>query len=300
MADSLKIGLIGLDTSHVVAFSRLLNEPQNEHHISGGKIVAAFPGGSPDMPVSISRVEGFTNQLRDEFGIEIVDSPRAVAERVDLVFVTAADPRVHPDHLRQILPCRRPTFIDKPFAVSGEDATEMFRMANDAGVPLMSCSSLRYDDGLVAAMKARSTSVGGCDAFGPMSIEKPLPSLFWYGVHTVEVVVSIMGAGCRRLRAINGPAHEVITAEWNDGRVASMRLVREGHSRFGVCVHDDEGSQFIDLSANARPWYAPMLEAIVRTLPKGQSDIDPAQTLDVIRILEAGNQSRETGEQVCV
>src|SRR3954466_14487579 len=91
----LKIGLVGLDTSHVTGFAGLLNDPGNASHVPGGKIVAAYPGGSKDFELSWSRVDGFTKTLREKYSVEMKDSPEAVAEAVDLLLITSVDGRVH-------------------------------------------------------------------------------------------------------------------------------------------------------------------------------------------------------------
>jgi len=128
MAD-LKIGLVGLDTSHVTAFCKCFNKADDPEHVPGGRITCAFPGGSPDFEQSIGRVEKFTKQSRDEFGVAILDKPEAVAEAVDLLFITAVDGRAHLDYVRKTIAAHKPTFIDKPFAVSSSDAKEMFKLA---------------------------------------------------------------------------------------------------------------------------------------------------------------------------
>ena len=93
----IRLGMIGLDTSHVIAFTRYLNDRKNK---TGCRVVAGFPGGSPDFPASANRVDKFTKQLREQFGLEIVDSieplftvmgtgcetvRRIKADRVDMV-----------------------------------------------------------------------------------------------------------------------------------------------------------------------------------------------------------------------
>src|SRR5436309_2916019 len=178
----LKIGLVGLDTSHVVAFAKCLNKPGDAEHVPGGRIVCAFPGGSKDFELSISRVEKFTAEVRDEFGVTILDKPEAVAEAVDLLFITAVDGRAHLDYVRKTIAHRRPTFIDKPFAVTSADAKEMFKLAEQHNTAMMSCSSLRYAPPLEAALADQSHgAIVGVDAFGPMSIEPTQGGLFWYG-----------------------------------------------------------------------------------------------------------------------
>src|SRR5947207_802419 len=148
----LKIGLVGLDTSHVLAFTKCFNKPGDAEHVPGGRVVCAFPGGSKDFETSIGRVDKFTATVRDDFGVQILDKPEAVADAVDLLFITAVDGRTHLDYVRKTIAARRPTFIDKPFAVNSADAKEMFKLAEQHGVPMMSCSSLRYAQSLTEAL----------------------------------------------------------------------------------------------------------------------------------------------------
>ncbi|GAE06917.1 hypothetical protein [Paenibacillus sp. JCM 10914] len=79
---TITIGMIGLDTSHVSIFSKMLHDQEHPYYIPGGRVTAAFPGGSPDFELSISRVEGYTEELA-AWGTEIMDSPADVAKSVD-------------------------------------------------------------------------------------------------------------------------------------------------------------------------------------------------------------------------
>ena len=102
MPKEMKVGLIGLDTSHVERFAEVLNDAGSPHHLPGARIVAGYPGGSADFDLSIGRVEGYTNTLRDRFGIRMVDTPEAVAEACDAVLLTAVDGRVHREIFERI------------------------------------------------------------------------------------------------------------------------------------------------------------------------------------------------------
>jgi len=297
MPDTKTIGLIGLDTSHVVAFTKLLNDPKNEHHVAGGKVICGFPGGSPDFEASISRVEGFTKQLSEEFGLEILDSPAAVAEKCDYVFIESVDGRVHLEQFRETLPFKKPTFIDKPLAVKSSDAREIYKLAADAGIPLISASGVRYDEGISAALASPpegATEVRGADIFGPMQIQPTQPGLYWYGIHTVDALNRIMGGGCKKVQTDASEHAHIVTGEWADGRVATVRGNRGCHSGFGVTIHWDNGPQFIKL-APSKPWYASMLDAVMPSLATGKVDINPADTIEVIRLIEAANESADHG-----
>jgi predicted dehydrogenase len=302
MADVIRIGLVGLDTSHVIAFTNLLNDPAAPHHIPGAKIVAGFPGGSPDIEVSRNRVDGYTNDLKNKHGIQILNSPEEVAKACDMVFIMSIDGRVHLDLFKKTLPFRRPTFMDKPFANSYADAVEMFRLAEEANIPLMSSSALRYADSLKALLKDDSLGpIVGCDAFGPMTELPEPPGYFWYGIHTVEILSTVMGAGWRQLQAVRTDNTDVATIKWGDGaatRMATLRGTRNAHSQFGVTIHRAKGFQHANLSENPRPLYAGMLEAALQNLPHGKSAIPKEETLEIIQIMEAANESRKTGKVV--
>ena len=298
MAEPLKIGLVGLDTSHVIAFSQILNDPQHPQHIPGARTVAGFPGASDDFALSRDRVEDFTRKLREDFQLEILDSPEEVATQVDLLFISSVDGRAHRSFLERTAPYRKPTFIDKPFALSTADAEAMVDLAAREGFPLMSCSSLRFSETFQEALgdDAQGELVG-VDAFGPMAIEPTQPGWFWYGCHAVEMIVAAMGPGCRRVQGFSNDDFDVLIAEWSDGRVATVRGIRRGHHSFGVTLHREQGARFVDAYAG-RPPYADMLEAILGSLPHGKSAVPADEMLLAVRLMEAGNTSREAGTVV--
>src|SRR5687767_6975289 len=77
---SLRAGIIGTDTSHVPAFAKTLKS-RPEWKV---QLVAAYKGGSPDLPTSANRVEGFAKTIREEYGVEIVDSIDTLLTKVDV------------------------------------------------------------------------------------------------------------------------------------------------------------------------------------------------------------------------
>src|SRR4026207_1139175 len=93
----LRAGIIGTDTSHVPAFTKAFRE-HPEWKIT---VVAAYKGGSPDLPVSANRLKGFAKTIRDEYGVEIVESIDALLAKVDVVLLESVDGR---PHLAQVTP----------------------------------------------------------------------------------------------------------------------------------------------------------------------------------------------------
>lgn len=289
-----KVGFIGLDTSHVVELAQLLNDPKDEHHIAGFQVAVAWPGGSPDFDLSWSRVAGFTATLRDQYGVRIVDSPEAVAEACDLLFIESADGRVHLEQFKRTLSFRKPTFIDKPFATTLADAREMVRLSREAGIPLMSCSSLRFADELQATLARGRDDIAGCDVYGPMAEQPTQPGLFWYGCHSVEMMVTTMGVGCREVRCLRTDGQDLLTAVWKDGRIASLHGLRGSHSKFGMLLHRKQKVEHINTD-NGRPGFACLLSAIFNSLPNHRSAVPADEMIEIVAIIEAANQSRDHG-----
>src|SRR5205085_232995 len=113
----LRAGIIGCDTSHAIAFTKTFNDPAASGDVAGVKVVAAFPGGSDDIPSSHDRVGKFTSELKG-MGVEIVDSIPALLEKVDVVLLESVDGRPHLEQVKPVFAAGKPVFIDKPLAGS--------------------------------------------------------------------------------------------------------------------------------------------------------------------------------------
>lgn len=302
MSNKLKIGIIGLDTSHVTAFTELLNREDHPYHVPGGAVTVAYPGGSPDFPLSINRVDGFTQRLRDEFGVQIVGSPEEVAAACDVILLESADGRVHAGQFAAIAPYGKPVFIDKPMAVSSADARQIAELAARHGIPIMSASALRYAEPLVQALspehEAELGTIVGIDAYGPMAIEPTQGGLYWYGIHTTDMIFAAMGPGCVEVTTTTNESYDLVTAVWADGRVATLRGNRVGNSQFGATVHRTKKSRAVDVSTTSKPYYASLLELVMEMFRTGVPTLAMEETLEVIRFIEAANESRETGRTV--
>jgi predicted dehydrogenase len=296
MMKQIRIGMIGLDTSHCTAFTELLHDDTHPFHVPGGKVEVAYPGGSPDFPLSAGRVKGISRELEEKHSVQLVESPEAVAETVDAILLTSVDGRVHAEQFQRIAPYQKPVFIDKPLAVNSKDAETITKVAASQGVPWMSASALRYAEPLVQlSASVEEEAVSGADCYGPMQMEPTQPGFFWYGIHTVEMLYALMGPGCSRVATVSTADHDVITGIWEDGRIGTVRGNRVGNVGFGGAVHLMDRSLPLDCSAAQKPYYAGLLERVMHLFRTGEPLIDPAETLEVIRFIEAANESRSAG-----
>src|SRR6185312_15312789 len=233
----IKAGIIGLDTSHVVAFTQTLNNPKAKGVLSRVRIVAAYPGGSPDIPESKDRVEGYTKTLREKYHVEIVDSIDSLLKKVDVVLLESVDGRPHLEQVKPVFKAKKPVFIDKPVAGSLADAVEIYRLAKESGTPCFSSSSLRFGKSIQSVRgDSKFGDILGCDAYGPCSLEPHHPDLFWYGIHGVEALFTIMGPGCVSVTRTETKTAEFVTGTWKDGRVGTFRGIRAGKQDYGATV----------------------------------------------------------------
>jgi len=292
----LKLGIIGLDTSHVLVFSDTFNNPASKQAMKGARVTVAWPGGSPDLPSSISRVAGYTAELKDKFGVTIVDSPEAVAQACDAILLTSLDGRTHPGQFARIAPFGKPVFMDKPFAVSTADAKAMFAMAKKHNVKLFSSSSLRFTEALVNVVTPENkATVKGADFCGAAAHEATNPGLYWYGIHAVEMLYTTMGRGCRSVRCVSNESYDLATGVWADGRIGTVRGSRTGNYEMHGLVHFEKTTVPVNVQTQVKPFYASLAEAFLAFFQGGPTPIDPEETIELIRFIEAANESSANG-----
>ena len=290
-ADELRLGLIGLDTSHVTAFTKLLNDTKHKNHVPGGKVVAAFKGGSPDIESSASRVEGYTKQLQDEFGVKIVPTIEELCQQVDAVLLMSVDGRPHLEQAKPVIKAGKPMFIDKPVAGSLRDAIEIFRLAKEAKVPVFSSSSYRYYDSLVEVKKANVGEIRSVISYGPAHLEPHHPDLFWYGVHPTEALFTMLGTGCETVSRTTTPDTDIISGIWSGGRIGTLHALRKGPTPHKVIVF---GTKAVAEQKGSGD-YAPLVREIMKFLKTGVAPVTPAETIELFAFMEAADESKRQG-----
>jgi hypothetical protein len=288
----LRVGIIGLDTSHVIAFTSLLNDPKAKGDLAGVRVVAAYPGGSPDIPESRDRLAGYTKQLKEKYHVEIVDSIEALLPKVDVVLLESVDGRPHLKQALPVLKAHKPIFIDKPVAGSLADALMIFAAARKYKTPCFSSSSLRFSPG-IAAMRdnPKLGKVVGCDAWGPCALEPHHPDLFWYGVHGVEALYTIMGTGCVKVTRVHSKDADLVTGIWKDGRIGTYRGLRTGKYDFGAMVFGSKNN----LPAGSYAGYRPLVEEICKFFRTGRPPVSAEETIELFTFMEAADESKRQG-----
>ncbi|HSH96340.1 MAG TPA: Gfo/Idh/MocA family oxidoreductase, partial [Roseimicrobium sp.] len=226
-APVLRAGMIGLDTSHVPAFTKIFNTAQPGSELAGIKVVAGYPGGT-DLPASKDRVAKFTEQIRST-GVEIVDTIPKLLEKVDVVMLESVDGRIHLEEAIPVIKAGKPLWIDKPVAGSLADAIVIYELAKKHKVPVFSASSARFNPGLQAALSDSEVApLVGAITWGPCSYATGTPDMFFYGIHGIEPLFVLMGPGCETVSRIAAKDADVLTGVWKGGRVGTYRGIKRG------------------------------------------------------------------------
>jgi len=284
-----RIGIIGLDTSHATAFTQSLNRENASPDFDGYKVVAAYPHGSRDIESSVSRIPRFTEEIK-KLGVEIVDSISTLIEKSDKIFLLTNDGRRHLEQAIPVFKAGKLMFIDKPIAASLTDAFAIFQAAKDFNQPVFSSSGLRYISNIGALSTAGD--ILGADTFSPCLIEPTHPDIFWYGIHGVETLFTVMGTGCKTVSRVHTPDTDFVVGVWNDNRIGSFRGVRTGR------IYNYGGTAFgtkSNVNLGDFGGYDPMLKEVIKYFNTGISPVSPEETLEIFTFMEAADESKRRG-----
>jgi hypothetical protein len=288
LAAELRIGIIGCDTSHVPAFTENLNNPDAKDHVSGGKVVAAFKGGSSDIPESANRVENYAKTLKEKYGVQFYDTIDGLCKNVDVVLLESVDGRPHLDQVKPVFKAGKPVFIDKPMAGSLKGVIEIFRLAKEAKVPVFSSSALRFAKDTEAVHHGSIGKVNHVETYGPCEIEKHHPDLFWYGVHGVEAMFTVLGPGCETVqRGTTADGKIEVIGTWKNGAKGIYREEKKFHG----LAKGEKG----ECSAGSFDGYVPLVIEIMKFFKTGVAPVSPAETIEIFAFMQAADESKAIG-----
>ena len=284
----IKIGIIGLDTSHSPAFIGLLNseDPKPEHE--GFRVVAAYPYGSKTIENSFKRIPVYTEKAKEN-GVEIVSSITELLEKVDCVMLETNDGNLHLEQAIEVLKSGKPMFIDKPVAADLVDAIAIFKLADQYNVPIFSSSALRFVPKNVDLRNGKYGKVLGADCYSPAPSEPSHPDFSWYGIHGVEILYTIMGTGCKEVARMSSEGTDVVTGLWEDGRL--FRGNRTGKHIYGGTAICDSGA----VIAGGYEGYACLLTEILKFFKTKLVPVSATETLELFNFMAASNESKRLG-----
>jgi len=282
------VGIIGLDTSHSIAFTKAFNAPDAASDLGGYKVVAAYPHGSKDIATSVERIPGYIEDIK-KLGVEIVDSIAALLDKVDVVLLETNDGRLHLEQALEVFKSGKTVFIDKPISASLPDAIAIFAAAKKYNVPVFSSSSLRYMENAVAARNGEIGEILGADVFSPAKYEITHPDLFWYGIHGVETLYAIMGQGCKTVQRTYTEGTDLVVGTWEGGKIGTFRGIRSGKGGYGGKAFGEDG--ILDMGGYGG--YRPLLVEIAKFFDSGKSPVSDDETIELFAFMQAADESKK-------
>ena len=292
-AEKFRLGVVGTTSRHVQFLNQLLNDPNVTAPINQFQITAAYRGGVPDNPVSWSRIPVFSGELERQ-GVKIYPTIEEMLPHVDGVLMLSVDARVRLEQAKSVIAARKPFFATKPMAGSLADVIEMFRLAEENEVPIFSASALRFSAGYQKMRNEKPLgNILGAATWGPciFNHNDGQPDMFWYGIHGIEVLVTMMGAGCQTVSRTYTEGTDLLVAVWDDGRIGTFRGMRTGKQDFGAYVFGATDNGY----AGGFDGYKPMLEAICNFFLTKQVPFDPQETIEIFAFMEAADVSKAKG-----
>lgn len=284
----IRVGVIGLDTSHAGAFFKIMREAPANSPMAKLKIVAAYPGGSPDIPSSIDRVPNYTNEFQKQ-GIEIVDSIDALLEKVDAVMLNSLDGRKHLEQVYPVFKSGKRVFIDKPLAADLTDAIAIAKLAEHYKTPWFTSSSLRFTPTIFRYREKTERKILGAHAWSPCSLEPHHTDLTWYGIHGVEALFTAMGVGCEEVTRTKTDGADVVVGRWKDGRIGVFRGIRSGTQGYGLTVF---GADFLENDAKYEG-YEPLVVEIAKFFAGGEPPVASQESIEIMAFIQAAQQSSD-------
>lgn len=308
-----RIGIIGLDTSHAPAFTNIIHNNQvqiqgsrversngnrqEDPRFQGFRVVAAYPYGSRTIESSYSRIPGYTKDMK-ELGVEIVDSIDDLLSKVDYVLLQTNDGHPHLEQAIQVMAAGKILFLDKPLAGSLTDVISIRNASEMYNIPVFSSSSLRYLNhaGEVGSGELIGNVVGA-DTYSRAPREPSHPDLFWYGMHGVEILFTVMGSGCKSVRRTETELADLVVGEWDDARVGSFRGIREGQGGFGGTAFGTDGIQALALGRDEGyvGIYQGLVADILQFFRTETPPVSFGETVEIYAFMEAADESKRQG-----
>jgi predicted dehydrogenase len=285
----LRIGAIGVDSSHLPEFSRRMADL-----FSAGstrcRVTSFFDDGNHHLPeADVQKWKEKTLAL----GATEASSIDSLLDQVDGVMVLAVSGNSHYELALPSLHRGLPTYIDKPLTCNLEQARSLVSVAAKTGARCYSASSLRFATEIPKLDRDKLGQLHAIDAYGPGELNPDMEGLFFYGVHTIEMVDAIWGPGVARVRCETSPDRDLVDLHYKDGRHAHLRLERQGAYEFGATVHGSKGVE--SFKVDFAEVYNNLILGMTRFFETGIAPVDIRDILENIAVMSAGNLSMAEG-----
>jgi len=287
----MRVGIIGCDTEHAVAFTELMNK--NDPDCAGFRVTAAYQWGSVDIASSTNRYAKLIPQLVG-MGVKMMPTIEDLLAEVDAVLLETCDGRPHFEQALKVFKSGKPVFIDKPVAATLVDTLRIAEAGRKYNVKWFCSSALRYVKKVQAAHNGEFGPIRGADCWTPNEFEPTQGEFFWYAIHGAEPLFAIMGTGCVEVRCTGNETEDIAIGTWADGRLGTMRVMnykKRGSAHGGMIFPYKKAP----VNMGTYEGYKGLLLSILEFFKTGETPFPVDETIEIYAFLEAASQSKKAG-----
>lgn len=285
VSKEVRVGLLGIENSHSVAYTRLWQgDVPPEERVAGARVVACLNQNRTDQDAADEKK--FLAQL-NQMGVEqVVTRPEDMLGNVDAVAIVSRDGDEHLPLAEPFLKAGLPTFVDKPLANRLDVARKIVALAKQHNAPLFSASPVRYYNEVTEWQKIR-------DEIGPVRSgsvwSHASRDLAFYGIHAIEIMSALWGPGAKWVSAFHGDDKHIALAGYENGAIFAVHLIRYAYPGFGFTYFGEKKSGASDAKTGG---YVPICRLMTQMFHERKSPLDPQISLESIAVLEAMRTSQ--------
>jgi len=289
MEEIIRFGVIGTENSHVNETCKRFNL---EKSISGAVVEALYPG------------EGDTLEHAKEVQKEgkvplLVDKPEDMLGKIDAVIIMNRHAKYHCKYAKLFLENKIPTFIDKPFSCSLEEAKEVIELSHKTNTWLSSFSMVWKTSSFQNFFKKAPRELGNIHSGmvgGPCDFESEFGGVFFYGIHTVEMLLQGFGYDVKTISAKLHHKNCFVTVTLKSGRMVSLHLIGESRGSFQVLLHGEKGNRYLNVDTSDA--YDRGLKSLVEGIKRNVRPLTDEELLMPIKVLLAIDKSARTNQEI--
>lgn len=288
----IRVGVIGLDTSHAPAFVEHINVKRDRPAYGEFRVTHAVVLGSKTIKSSVERQPKYTAEVK-AMGVEIVPDVDTLLTKVDAVLLETNDGKEHLWQAEKCFKAGKRVFIDKPLAHDLRDSAAIVDLAAKHGATFFTASALRFTKA-IREIRANGTPVRGMDTWTPYNLEPSHDAWYWYGIHAVDPLFAVMGRGCTEVTSLAGADGSVVIGRWADGRFGVARglaTTKKGAAYGGMIFTEKSGP----VGMGGYEGYGCVLDAVLAYFKTGEVPIDPLESLEVMAFMTAAARSAARG-----
>lgn len=293
MADEIRVAMIGLDTSHAVAFPKRMQDPEcgEDLRVGGMRAVTCMRFETP-----FQDKDGLASRQAqiEKWGIHVTESFNEAVADCDAIMLEINDSSLHLDYFRKVAALGKPVFIDKPLADNTDNARAILELAQKHNTRVMSCSALRMDENLMSAL-TKVESPQFATTYGILGEAPSGDSLIWYGVHAFEMLHRILGGKAEKVTAHESETGIVTIVDYAGGRQGVVETRQNLRWSGGRIADHDSLETF---QANGRTFYSQLLKHILAffrgSVPNGSLE----DAFEVLSLMCAARASVQKGRPV--